>query len=150
VSAVIEASRSAISTHKQDKRDALRNALLNIALHRSADEDQQQTFLRYIEELTVWHLRILVLFQNPPQSLAAKGIRTNYLIGGPSQVLTDVYPELKEKRELYDQIIIDLHARGLLTSPGFLHATMSAQGMIEKRTTPVADTFLAFIAKPVA
>ena len=37
VSAVIEATRSAISTHKDEKRDALRssNALLNIALHRS-------------------------------------------------------------------------------------------------------------------
>jgi hypothetical protein len=43
VSAVIEASRLAISTHKQEKREALRNALLNIALHRSTDEDQQQT-----------------------------------------------------------------------------------------------------------
>jgi hypothetical protein len=56
----------------------------------------------------------------------------------------------EEKRELYDQIVTDLHARGLLTSPGFLHTTMSAQGMIEKRTTIVADTFLTFIATPVA
>jgi hypothetical protein len=49
VSAVIEDSRSAISTHKQEKREAIRNAMLNIALHRSAGEDQQQTFLRYID-----------------------------------------------------------------------------------------------------
>jgi hypothetical protein len=38
----------------------------------------------------------------------------------------------------------------LLTSPGFLDTTMSAQGIIEKRTTIVADTFLAFIATPLA
>lgn len=61
VSAVIDATRSAISTHKDEKRDALRNGLLNIALHRSTDKDQQQTFLRYIDELTVWHIRILRL-----------------------------------------------------------------------------------------
>jgi hypothetical protein len=70
VSAVIDATRSAISTHKDEKRDALRNALLNIALHRSTDEDQQQIFLRYIDELTVWHLRILQLFPREPLKIA--------------------------------------------------------------------------------
>ena len=148
VSAVIEATRSAISTHKDEKRDALRNGLLSIALHRSTDEDQQQTFLRYIEELTVWHLRILVLFQDPPKHLAAKGLRPNYYAGGASQVLEDVYPELKTKRELYDQIAADLSTRGLVNAPGFLHGMMTAQGMVAKRTTPLADAFLAFIANP--
>jgi hypothetical protein len=150
VSAVIEATRSAISTHKDEKRDALRNGLLNIALHRSTDEDQQQIFLRYIDELTVWHLRILQLFQNPPLHLASKGIKTAYYMGGSSQVLEDVYPELQGKREFYDQVVADLNSRGLFNSPSFLHAMMSAQGMVEKRTTPLADAFLAFIADPLA
>ena len=68
VSAVIEATRSAISTHKDEKRDALRNGLLNIALHRSTDEDRQQTFLRYIDELTVWHLRFSRPVPEPSQA----------------------------------------------------------------------------------
>ena len=148
MSAVIEATRSAISTHKDEKRDALRNALLNIALHRCTDEDQQQTFLRYIDELTVWHIRILVLFQDPPKHLAARGLGTNYYMGSGSQVLEDVYPELKSKRELYDQIAADLSARELV-SGNFLHGMMSAQGMVTKRTTPLADEFLAFIADPL-
>jgi hypothetical protein len=59
VSAVIQASRSAISTHKQEKREALRNALLNIALGRGPGQDEEQIFLRYIDELTPWHIRIL-------------------------------------------------------------------------------------------
>ena len=150
VSAVIEATRSAISTHKDEKRDALRNGLLNIALHRSTDEDQQATFLRYIDELTVWHIRILVLFQNPPKYLAAKGLGLNYYMGSASQVLEDVYPELKGKRELYDQIAADLNARGLVGGASFLHGMMSAQGMVAKRTTPLADAFLGFIADPLA
>jgi hypothetical protein len=150
VSAVIEATRSAISTHKDEKRDALRNGLLNIALHRSTDEDQQQTFLRYIDELTVWHLRILVLFQDPPKHLAVRGLGSSYYMGSASQVLEDMYPELNGKRELYDQIAADLSARGLVNAPGFLHGMMSAQGMVAKRTTPLADAFLAFIANPLA
>jgi hypothetical protein len=150
VSAVIEATRSAISTHKDEKRDALRNGLLNIALHRSTDEDQQQTFFRYIDELTVWHIRILVLFQDPPKHLAVRGLGSSYYMGSASQVLEDIYPELKGKRELYDQVAADLSARGLVNSSGFLHGMMSAQGMVAKRTTPLADTFLAFIANPLA
>ena len=150
VSAVIEATRSAISTHKDEKRDALRNGLLNIALHRSTDEDQQQTFLRYIDELTVWHLRILVLFQDPPKHLALKGGRADYMMGGAAQVIEDMYPELRGKRELYDQIVTDLYARGLLNSPpNFLHTTMTGNGMVTKRTTPLADEFLSFIADPL-
>ena len=150
VSAVIDATRSAISTHKDEKRDALRNALLNIALHRSTDEDQQQIFLRYIDELTVWHLRVLQLFQNPPLHLESKGIKTAYLMGGSSQVLEDIYPELQGRREFYDQVVADLNARGLLNSPNFLHSTMSATGMVAKRTTALADAFLNFIADPLA
>ena len=149
MSAVIEATRSAISTHKDEKRDALRNGLLNIALHRSTDEDQQQTFLRYIDELTVWHIRILALFQNPPKYLAAKGLGKDYYMGSASQVLEDVYPELKGKRELYDQIAADLSARGL-ASGNFLHGMASAQGMVAKRTSPLADAFLSFISDPLA
>ena len=70
-------------------------------------------------------------------------------MGGGSQVLEDVYPELKGQRELYDQISSDLNARGLFNSPHFLHTTMSAQGMVSKRTTPLADRFLDFITSPV-
>jgi hypothetical protein len=148
ISAVIEATRSAISTHKDEKRDALLNGLLNIALHRSTDEDQQQTFLRYIEELTVWHLRILRLFQNPSKHLSTKGLGANYYMGSASQVLTDFYPELADKRELYDQIAADLASRGLVGA-GFLHGMMSAQGMVAKRTSALADRFLDFIPDPL-
>jgi hypothetical protein len=154
ISATMQAARIAMSTHKQEKREALRNALLNIALHHSSDEDQQQTFLRYIDELTIWGLRILALFQDPTRVLATKGIQVNsYMgsVGGAAQILEGMYPELNGHREVYDQIITDLHARGLLNaSSSFLHAMMTGNGMVAKRTTPLADTFLAFIEDPLA
>ena len=150
VSAVIEATRSAISTHKDEKRDALRNGLLNIALHRSTDEDQQQTFLRYIDELTIWHIRFLVLFQNPPKLIEQKGLQLNWGVGSASRMLEEVYPDLCGKRVLYDQIAIDLNTRGLIDGGSFLHAMMTPNGMVAKRTTPLADAFLAFITDPLA
>lgn len=148
VSAVIEASTTAVGAHRQEKHEVLQNALLNIALKRSTDEYQQQIFLCYIAELTIWHIRFLALFQAPGEMLAAKRIKTNYYIGGASQVLEDYYPELNGKREFYDQVATDLNARGLLGGNSFLHASMSAQGVVSKRMTPLADTFLAFVRNP--
>ncbi|MGI4758201.1 MAG: hypothetical protein ACRYGF_15305 [Janthinobacterium lividum] len=153
VSAVIEATRSAISTHKDEKRDALRNGLLNIALHRSTNEDQQQTFFRYIDELTVWHMRILKLFQNPIEQVSARDpyVTTSYTGGAPVQIIRIVYPELYEKQELYQQLVSDLYNRGLFNADSkVLHITMTADGMFAKRTTVLADDFLAFIANPIA
>ena len=75
------------------------NALLNIALHRLADEDLQETFLRYIDDLTVWHLRFLWVFQDPPRALATKSNRANaYGLSGSDQILETVYPELSGRR----------------------------------------------------
>jgi hypothetical protein len=151
VSAVIEATRSAISTHKDEKRDALRNGLLNIALRRSTDEDQQQTFLRYIDELTVWHLRLLSFFQNPSAHLAPTNLRADYFTGGAiASLLETLYPDLQGKRDFYDQVAADLITRGFINSaPGFLHTMMTSSGVISKRTTALADAFLAFIANPL-
>jgi len=148
VSAVIEASKTAIATHKEEKREALRNALLNVALGRTPDEDQQQIFLRYIEELTIWHIKFLVYFRDPQAALNERGIKNNLMAGGASHLFEDCYPELSGKRTLYDQIAVDLDSRGLIGGTSFLHSMMTAQGMVSKRTTPLADEFLSFISLP--
>lgn len=163
ISATIQATRAAASTHQAEKREALRNAVLNTALGQTPEEDQILMFLRYVEELTSWHVRFLQLFQAPVEVLTSKGVqfnsmggvasgsrRFNYTMGGPSVVLELAYPELQGRREFYDQIAGDLRSRGLLNSPGdFLHTTMSANGMLSKRTTATADAFLGFIKSPL-
>ena len=45
VSATIQAIRAAISTHQREKLGALRNAVLNVALSKTADEEKQIFFL---------------------------------------------------------------------------------------------------------
>jgi hypothetical protein len=99
----------------------------------------------------VWHLRILWLFQDPPRALAATGGRPNtYGMGAPSQLIETVYPDLRGRRDIYDQTAADLHSRGLLNSSSdFLHTMMTGSGMVAKRTTPLADKFLGFIANPL-
>ena len=53
------------------------------------------------------------------------------------------------KRALYDQIATDLNARGLIDGGSFLHAMMTPNGMVSKRTTTLGDEFLTFIADPL-
>jgi hypothetical protein len=150
ISAALQASQAAVRTHQQAKLDALRNAVLNVAIQRAPDEDQQAVFMNYIETLTAWHLGILKFFEAPLRLAAAHGARTSYSIAGAlSHVLEDCFPQLRGRRDFYDQIVRDLNARGFLNSGDHvLHTMMSAGGLEAKRTTELADQFLAFINPP--
>jgi hypothetical protein len=59
VSATIQATVIAIRTHQHEKREYLRNALLNIAKGMTPDEIKQQFFLNAIEAFTPTHIRAL-------------------------------------------------------------------------------------------
>jgi hypothetical protein len=65
ISAVMQASSVAQRTHKQEKLDALRNALVNIALAQMPDETLESIFLGYIDGFTEWHIRVLRVYQGP-------------------------------------------------------------------------------------
>lgn len=99
VSATLQASQIAIRTHQAEKRQALRNALINIVFGKSLDEETQIFFLGLIDAFTVTHLEILRFFSDrsafPPQR------RT----------------ELQNRRSLTDPMVLDLSARGLLEDP---------------------------------
>jgi len=99
ISATLQASQIAIRTHQEEKRQALRNALINIVLGRSLDEETQLFFLGLIDAFTVTHLEILRLFSD----------RSAF----PAQRRT----ELQNRRSLTDPIVLDLSLRGLLEDP---------------------------------
>jgi hypothetical protein len=150
VSTVLAATQSAIRTHQQEKREALRNAVLNVAVGSGLDQDAEAIFLSLIDRYTAWHLRILRLFQNPLDLGAAKGQRPeNYYIGGSrARLLEAYYPDMQGQRQFYDITVSDLHAQGLLGIQD-LQTMVTAQGMFQKATTDWGDRFLAFITAPV-
>jgi hypothetical protein len=150
VSTVLAATQAAIRTHQQEKREALRNAVLNVAVGSGLDQDAEAIFLSLIDRYTAWHLRILRLFQNPLELGAAKGQRPeNYYIGGSRARLLEVYyPDMKGQRQFYDITVSDLHGQGLLGIQD-LQTMVTAQGMFQKATTDWGDRFLAFITAPV-
>ncbi|MGD0886271.1 MAG: hypothetical protein ABSA46_15615 [Thermodesulfovibrionales bacterium] len=139
VTAVMHASQLALRTHQSSKLAALRNAIVNVAKGQAPDEALQHLFLDYVDSLTELHLRILKVFHapSPPPGMS---------IGGLSNVIEHNIPELRGRRELYDQLWKDIYSRGLVNTDG-LHVTMSGNGLIQKRTTDLGDTFLRFISE---
>lgn len=142
VSAVLHATQAALRTHNAAKREALRNAILNVAVGQCPDETVQHLLMTFIADLTEMHLRILKVFDQPE---APPGI----MMGSFRLVLERAIPELKERRDVYDQLWRDLHIRGLV-GPDGLHAMMSEHGMSISQTTAMGKALLRFIAEPVS
>lgn len=150
VTVAMQASQSAIRNHQEEKLRALRNATLNSALPNPPQEDEQMIFLRLIDQLTPWHLRILALLDNPVQWMARNSISNpNWGMGGVSTVIEHCFQDLRGQRDTYDQIVRDLQNEGLLKQGQFLHITMTGHGMIESRTTDRGKRFIKFITAPV-
>ena len=149
IDAVMYASRAAAYTSSEEKRQALANAICNAGTERAPDADEQLVFLRLIDELTEWHFRILAFFNDPPAWFRHQD-REPYNPGFSSSLsdaLETAYPELVGRRDLYDQLGVELNARGLLTSSGF-HVMMSETGWQSSRTTDRGKSLLAFITRP--
>lgn len=150
VSTVLHASQIAQRNHQHEKLEALRNATQNTALSISLDENIQLLFLRFIDELTPWHINILDLFDDPPAWLKKHNRNTKILDwGGCSVILEEAFPELKNKREIYDQLTADLQSRGLLNNGSFLHVMMTNSGIFASRTTQIGKQFLHYIRKQI-
>jgi len=137
ISAVMYASQIALRTHKNEKLQALRNAIINVAKGKAPEEVLQHIFLNLIDSFTELHIRILKLFQNPK-------LPPNLSMGGFSDVLEYNIPELCGRRDLYDQVWRDLYTCGLVSTDN-LHVTMTSHGLGQKRTTGMGDAFLKFI-----
>jgi hypothetical protein len=67
VTTTLQAAQAAIRTHEIEKRIALRNTVLNVALNPSLEETRTQILINLIDVITVWHIRILDLFNSPKE-----------------------------------------------------------------------------------
>ena len=65
VSVVLNATQAALRTHQAEKLEALRAAVMNSALPMAPDEHTQLMFIRFVEELTPLHLRMLSYLRDP-------------------------------------------------------------------------------------
>ena len=146
VTALMATSAISFRTAELEKREYLANAVLHSITHK-IDETKLIIFLNLIDKYTVWHIIILTFFQNP---LSSERAQREYdrigMMSSPAHLLQCVYQDFKDNRELMDKIINDLIADGLLANSS-IHATMTSQGIVAKRTTALGDEFLQFITE---
>lgn len=131
VSATFQATGAALRTHQAEKLVALQNAIVNIALANAPSEDLQSIFLNMVDSFTPTPLRVLRHFRDRGQAIP----RT-----------------WREERDLSDQVVSDLHERGLLrdTRPLAARNRESPDGLVvyDWEVTQLGQQFLEFIKSP--
>lgn len=158
-SAFLRASRIAATTHREEKLQALRNAVLNMAIGDAPDDDLQAVFLSLIEAFTAWHLRLLAFVHDPARWANERGAFKNLHVGGHhlpyDQIFEGVFSGLKGRRRFYDQVLSVLE-RDALISPVPAGATVhvGADGKcninLHGMLTPEGREFLCFVTAPDA
>lgn len=149
ITAATRASQAAMRAHQENKLEALRNAILNSARPGAPSDTLQQLFIHWVDELTVDHLRFLILFRDPKEWFrkSDKPPPSFAISSSLSQLLEAAYPDLGGNRTLYELIASDLEVRKLFSGGG-MNTMMSASGVWVKRTTTLGDQFVDYISNP--
>ena len=151
ITAMTRATQAAMRAHHEEKLEALRNAVFNSARPHAPSDTLQQLFIQWVDELTVDHLRFLLLFRDPGDWFRKYGKQPPQfaITSSLSQLLQAAYPDLGNNRTLCELVASDLEARKLFGGGG-IHTMMTASGAWAKRTTPLGDQFVDFISAPRA
>ncbi|MEK5238061.1 hypothetical protein NST99_20415 [Paenibacillus sp. FSL L8-0470] len=148
VTTVLQATQAALRNHHEEKLTALRNAVLNSAVGIDIDESIQLMFLNLVDSMTPWHLRVLLLFQNPEKWFEDNQRQApQFSMGSPKGVLESAFNELNGKRSFYDILVKDLNTQGLLGIDS-LHTMMTGSGAMAPRTTDFGNLFISYITPP--
>ena len=108
ITIVVQSTTVAIKNHQQEKLLALRNAIINSAKYSDLDEDLQLLFVRYIDELTPSHLKLLTFFiEEATNLMALKSYSELY------QTFVMKHPNSMPRDE-FRMLLQDLSARGLI------------------------------------
>jgi hypothetical protein len=149
VTTLIHASEEAIKNHQNEKKEALKNAVLNAALVNAPNQDFQLIFLDHIDSFTAWHLTILKFIDDPKEWVHQNNVVLPiYMMGSIGQIIEDVFPALKGKHEFYDILWKSLFSNGLITTDS-THGSMTREGMFSSRTTDTGKQFIRFITSPL-
>ena len=113
-SAIIETTLSAIKTDRDEKKQMLRNAVLNISTTSSDNLDKELIFLRLIDEFTPSHVKVLQILAEPEQHviqiIEQDPNKTGFEVPNNFISITEL------GQEMYDLILNDLRAKGLLAT----------------------------------
>lgn len=143
VSALAQASQAALRTHQSEKRAALRNAVLNIALAKAPSEDKQLLFLNLVDRFGPLHLRLLA-FSEDTEKYSGKWVRQGPGTIPVHHLISIALPDIAGEFQLVSAVVSELGSLGLI-------GVSNAAGPIptfSKWITNLGEEFLCFIREP--
>ena len=147
IDAVLAATRIALSTGREDKWRALKNALAHVALSDEPDRDLDSTFLNLIDVLTPSHLRVLHMLQSTQAFAAGQGTTVPITIDRSfHRIVEQLLPHVPS--HTFALLRTDLESRGLVMT-GAAAVAASRNPGDQRLTTPLGDQFLSFISESV-
>jgi hypothetical protein len=142
IDAFLTATHSAVKTSSEDKREALRNAIVNSVLASAPPPDVQQLYLSIIDNLSPWHIRLLYLLKDPPGWFERKGKSfPNVSMGSLDLLVRHAFPETQTID--LGSVWRDLFTRGLINTEG-LGMSMTSNGLRSPRTTSLGSNIVEF------
>ncbi|EJL83745.1 hypothetical protein PMI15_02542 [Polaromonas sp. CF318] len=148
ITIAIQATTIALRNHQDEKISALRGAILHAGLPDGPDEQLQLMFLQFVDELTPLHIAMLAILNGPVRWMEQHQMQyPGWGMGSVSAVVEHCLPVVRGRREVYEQIVRDLQARGLIHQGQFLNVNMTGNGMVESRTTEIGKAFIAYVSE---
>lgn len=143
---VLQATQHALRTSDEEKRGHFKNVIENTAIGEAPEKAIAQVYLNLLDRYTVWHVRMLKLFDDPEEWLRSHSIpKPTATMGSLFHVFHTAFPELSNQRAFCDLIWAELERDGMHKS-GALETMISGGGMFASRTTEFGRGFLHFIA----
>lgn len=145
IDVLLQATTYAIKTSEKEKIKAFQNAIVNSAVGEVPGKTITQIFLNFLDNYTIWHIKILNFIDNPRQwFINANQTPPNYMTASISDIIEVAFPELKGQDYLLEIIWRDLKSSGFHNTTD-VKAMMSGDGTLSNRTTKFGKEFLKFI-----
>lgn len=145
ISAVYETTQHAMKTHRKEKREALRNAVLNIALGYRLDEVERGAFLGAVDRFSPLHIAVLKLLSNPEENPEYVKSVHNIVMGSRDQFIGPAIG-LHASDGSLSRVLSDLRREGF--TDGSESGGMGGRSLLQKATTRDGDRFIQFISSP--
>jgi hypothetical protein len=150
--AFLHASQIAMRTQQQEKLEALRNSVLNVAAGTAPDASVQLMFLNALDTLTPWHLILLDCIADPSGWAAS---RQYPLAPGYTPDASNIFEAFFRDKlpiEGFDgQLLQDLYNRGLAANNVNPRGQLFPQSpeTVIPHITSLGREFLRFVVAPV-
>ncbi|WP_144426336.1 hypothetical protein [Methylobacterium sp. ARG-1] len=145
ISAVYETTQHAMKTHHAEKREALRNAVLNVARGYSLDEVERGAFMSVIDRFSPFHLTVLRLLADPTSHAGYMRAVHNAVMGSRETYISRALHGQANDGAL-GRVLDDLRREGL--TDGSERGGVSGTALIASATTPSGNRFLRFVSSP--